>query len=153
SRLNTATLAPAGEEGPQSRDAHASVRQEISTMTKHLSVLDGLRGTAAVSVVMFHFQELSIGMVSPNSLWLRHANLAVDFFFCLSGYVIGYAYDRRREQMGILQFFRTRLIRLHPLVVLGVALGLAAYLFDPFNAGATVKPFVQNQHDAPTWKV
>jgi peptidoglycan/LPS O-acetylase OafA/YrhL len=122
-------------------------------MTKHLSVLDGLRGTAAVSVVMFHFQELSIGMVSPNSLWLRHANLAVDFFFCLSGYVIGYAYDRRRDEMGILRFFRARLIRLHPLVVFGVALGLAAYVFDPFNAGATVKPFVQSQHNAPTWKI
>lgn len=58
--------------------------------------------------------------------------LAVDFFFCLSGFVIGYAYDNRIETMGVKEFFKRRLIRLHPLVVLGSLLGLVGFLVDPF---------------------
>jgi peptidoglycan/LPS O-acetylase OafA/YrhL len=102
-------------------------------MKQHLPVLDGLRGIAAISVVIFHFQELSVGANNPDGFWLRHAYLAVDFFFCLSGYVIGYAYDDRRDRMTIRAFIAARLIRLHPMVIFGVALGLFSYLFDPFN--------------------
>src|SRR6476661_6703798 len=58
--------------------------------------------------------------------------LAVDFFFCLSGFVIGYAYDNRIRKMGVGEFFKSRLIRLHPLVVLGSVLGLFGFLLDPF---------------------
>jgi peptidoglycan/LPS O-acetylase OafA/YrhL len=119
---------------------------------RHLEVLDGLRGTAAISVVIFHFQELSVGLAHPDGLWLRHAYLAVDFFFCLSGYVIGYAYDDRCGRMSIRQFFTARLIRLHPLVVLGVVLGLASFLFDPFNAGANAVNGLQMQN-ASAWKL
>jgi len=112
---------------------------------QHLQVLDGLRGIAALSVVIFHFQELSVGPAHPDSLWLRHAYLAVDFFFCLSGYVIAYAYDDRYGGMTIRQFFTARLIRLHPLVVLGVMFGLASFMFDPFNPGANATNGLQLQ--------
>jgi peptidoglycan/LPS O-acetylase OafA/YrhL len=79
--------------------------------------LDGLRGVAAVGVVTFHFMEMVIWNYSK--LWIGHGFLAVDFFFCLSGFVIGYAYDDRLEKMGLRTFLKGRLIRLHPLVVLG----------------------------------
>jgi peptidoglycan/LPS O-acetylase OafA/YrhL len=121
-------------------------------MRPHLAVLDGLRGTAAISVVVFHFQELSLAHVRPDSLWLRHAHLAVDFFFCLSGYVIAYAYDDRRERMSTADFLRARLIRLHPMVVFGLLLGLASFVFDPFNAAAAVHPWLHAQ-TAPFWKL
>jgi hypothetical protein len=35
--------------------------------------------------------------------------------------------------MTTLQFFRIRLIRLHPLVLIGATLGLLGYLLDPFS--------------------
>jgi peptidoglycan/LPS O-acetylase OafA/YrhL len=63
--------------------------------------------------------------------WLHHAALAVDFFFGLSGFVIAYAYDDRWASMTTGQFFKIRLIRLHPLVLLGAVLGLLSFLFDP----------------------
>jgi peptidoglycan/LPS O-acetylase OafA/YrhL len=63
-----------------------------------------------------------------------HGFLAVDFFFCLSGFVIAYAYDGRMASMKLKDFFAARLIRLHPLVVLGAVLGLLTYLLDPFAA-------------------
>ena len=66
--------------------------------------------------------------------FIAHGFLAVDFFFCLSGFVIGYAYDDRIGRIGIMEFFKSRLIRLHPLILLGSVLGLLAFLFDPFAA-------------------
>jgi len=65
--------------------------------------------------------------------FIGHGFLAVDFFFCLSGFVIGYAYDDRIGKIGVLEFFKSRFIRLHPLVISGSVLGLLAFLFDPFG--------------------
>lgn len=99
----------------------------------HFSVLDGLRGVAALAVVIFHFMEWVFTDFSRN--FIGHGFLAVDFFFCLSGFVTGYAYDDRLGKTGVLAFFKTRIIRLHPLVILGSVLGLLTFLFDPFGAG------------------
>ncbi len=98
---------------------------------RHFAVLDGLRGVAALSVVLFHYTEMVISNYSDN--FIGHGFLAVDFFFCLSGFVIAYAYDGRIRSLGMLQFFEARLIRLHPMVVLGSVLGLLALLLDPFG--------------------
>jgi peptidoglycan/LPS O-acetylase OafA/YrhL len=98
---------------------------------RHFEILDGLRGIAALAVVTFHFMEIVYSDYSKN--FIGHGFLAVDFFFCLSGFVIAYAYDDRIGKMGMLEFFKSRLIRLHPLVIFGSVLGLLAFLFDPFG--------------------
>ncbi len=98
---------------------------------QHFDLLDGLRGVAALAVVMFHFMEMVYTDYSKN--FIAHGFLAVDFFFCLSGFVIAYAYDNRIVQMGKAQFFWARIIRLQPLVIAGSVLGLLAFLFDPFG--------------------
>ena len=100
----------------------------------HFAALDGLRGVAALAVVVFHVMEMVIGDYS--NLFIGHGWLAVDFFFCLSGFVIGYAYDDRIGSMGVWSFLKVRLIRLHPLVVFGSVLGLIALYVDPFRVGA-----------------
>ncbi|MEH6304163.1 acyltransferase [Olivibacter sp. CPCC 100613] len=97
----------------------------------HYDLLDGLRGTAALTIVVFHFLEFVYPDYSQN--FLGHGFLAVDFFFCLSGFVIGYAYDERITKIGLWQFFKARLIRLHPLVLLGSILGLIGVWIDPFS--------------------
>src|SRR3546814_17181341 len=91
---------------------------------QHFEILDGLRGIAALAIVIFHFMEWIYADFSEN--FIAHGFLAVDFFFCLSGFVIGYAYDNRMEKMGILEFFKRRLIRLHPLVIFGAEIGRAS---------------------------
>ncbi|MGY3055280.1 peptidoglycan/LPS O-acetylase OafA/YrhL [Pedobacter sp. UYEF25] len=96
----------------------------------HFHILDGLRGVAALAVVVFHFMEW---VYEPSKNFISHGFLAVDFFFCLSGFVIGYAYDDRISAMGFRKFFLSRMIRLHPLVVAGSVFGLLAFLFDPFG--------------------
>ncbi|RYE24853.1 MAG: acyltransferase, partial [Sphingobacteriaceae bacterium] len=98
---------------------------------QHFDILDGLRGVAAVAVVIFHFMEFATPDYTQN--FIAHAYLAVDFFFCLSGFVIAYAYDNRLQTIGTWQFFKLRLIRLHPLVIIGSVLGLLSFVFDPFS--------------------
>ena len=108
-----------------------SVDTGLLKTKQHFEILDGLRGLAALAVVTFHFMEVVYTDYSKD--FIGHGFLAVDFFFCLSGFVIGYAYDNRIGKMGVAAFFKARLIRLHPLVILGSVLGLLAFLFDPFG--------------------
>jgi peptidoglycan/LPS O-acetylase OafA/YrhL len=99
---------------------------------QHFQILDGLRGVAAISVVIFHFMEIAQPDYEKN--FIGHAFLAVDFFFCLSGFVIAYAYDSDRlKELGFATFLKLRLIRLHPLVVIGSIIGILSWLFDPFS--------------------
>ena len=104
---------------------------EVLATRQHFDILDGLRGVAALAVVTFHFMEMAYSDYSKN--FIGHGFLAVDFFFCLSGFVIAYAYDDRIAKIGVWEFFKSRLIRLHPLVILGSILGLLSFLFDPFG--------------------
>jgi peptidoglycan/LPS O-acetylase OafA/YrhL len=71
-----------------------------SSGKEHFEVLDGLRGSAAFLIVIFHLFNYSFGWDTPLSL-VRHAYLAVDFFFGLSGFVVAYAYDDRWTKMSI----------------------------------------------------
>jgi peptidoglycan/LPS O-acetylase OafA/YrhL len=111
---------------------------EFRSTKPHFAVLDGLRGVAAIGVVIFHFMEMVIWNYSK--LWIGHGFLAVDFFFCLSGFVMGYAYDDRLQSMGFRRFLKVRLIRLHPLVVLGSVLGLLAFYANPFGVTSGYGP-------------
>lgn len=92
----------------------------------HYELLDGLRGVAALLVIWYHVFE---GFAtSPIDQQFNHGYLAVDFFFILSGFVIGYAYDDRwKSTMNVKNFFKRRLIRLHPMVVLGAVLGAITF--------------------------
>ncbi len=93
-------------------------------------ILDGLRGVAALMVVIFHLSEAF--SYDPVYKHLNHGFLAVDFFFVLSGFVIGYAYDDRllSGRMSRWEFCKSRLIRLQPMVLFGVLLGAALFYFQ-----------------------
>ena len=90
-------------------------------------ILDGLRGVAAIIVVAFHLFETYAGRLGMQIL--DHGYLAVDFFFVLSGYVIGYAYDDRWGKMTVGDFFKRRLVRLHPMLILGTVIGGLLFYF------------------------
>lgn len=83
-------------------------------------------------VVAFHlFETYSKG---PAFQILNHGYLAVDFFFVLSGFVIGYAYDDRWNKMSLKDFFKRRLVRLHPMVVMGMLVGALFFYFGACGA-------------------
>ena len=79
----------------------------------HYDLLDGLRGVAALMVIWYHVFEGYAFAGGGNIETLNHGYLAVDFFFILSGFVIGYAYDDRwGKSLTMKDFFKRRLIRL-----------------------------------------
>ena len=100
----------------------------------HYELLDGLRGVAALLVVFYHifegfsFAELTNAAGDGVISTLNHGHIAVDFFFMLSGFVISYAYDDRWGKMSIGDFFKRRLVRLHPMVVMGALVGVATFV-------------------------
>ncbi len=107
-------------------------------------ILDGLRGVAAMIVVAFHlFETYSSG---PSDQILNHGYLAVDFFFVLSGFVIGYAYDDRWGRMTTWGFFKRRLIRLQPMVILGTLIGAFWFYFS-------AAPGFELVMQTPWWKL
>ncbi len=97
---------------------------------RRYETLDGLRGVAAVGVMLYH-----VGSWTGRHGLIPHGYLAVDFFFCLSGFVLAHAYGRR--DINWLGFMRQRLIRLWPLIALTML------------AGATV--IIEHRERVPGW--
>jgi peptidoglycan/LPS O-acetylase OafA/YrhL len=90
----------------------------VSTYVKsRLVALDGLRGLAAVVVVVWH---------TGATRFIPGGYLAVDLFFVLSGFVLSHAYEGRGVRWRA--FMLSRLIRLYPLYALGTALGAVTIL-------------------------
>src|ERR1700733_8880100 len=85
------------------------------------NTLDGMRAIGAFLVVTRHVPEFFGGFRAPESF------LAVDLFYLVSGFVVAHAYGERLKAGGFVWgFFKTRVIRLYPLYIVGIALGVAA---------------------------
>lgn len=83
--------------------------------------LDALRGVAALAVVEFH----------TGRHIFRHGYLAVDFFFMLSGFVLTFAYQGRLDAGWTLkEFLKARFIRLYPLYLMGLFVGVGLRVID-----------------------
>lgn len=94
----------------------------------HYYILDGLRGVAALVVLIFHiFEAFATSHLDQR---INHGYLAVDFFFILSGFVVGYAYDDRWNKMTTKDFIKRRIIRLHPMVVVGAVIGAVTFYWQ-----------------------
>jgi peptidoglycan/LPS O-acetylase OafA/YrhL len=89
-----------------------------------LLALDGLRGVAAGLVVLLH-----AGPVLGGVGLVQHAYLMVDLFFLMSGFVLSAAFGERLARGGAGgAFVRARLLRLWPLCLASLLLGLATVL-------------------------
>ena len=103
--------------GPKSRIARFAGAEILPR--RHYNTIEGLRGVGAALIVMRHAPELFGGFRVPESF------LAVDLFYLVSGFVIAHAYGERLGEGGFAgRFMITRLIRLYPLYLLGLAIGL-----------------------------
>lgn len=128
----------------------------FSDTKPHYILLDGLRGVAALMVLWYHvFEGFAFAKGSVIETF-NHGHLGVDFFFLLSGFVISYAYDDRWrkpisrkvavsqsrkaetrqsstaniQHLSVKDFFMRRLIRLHPMLVMGAFIGLICFLLQ-----------------------
>ena len=93
--------------------------------------MDANRGIAAICVMLGHYFNYA-GLALFTS-----AHVAVDFFFCLSGFIIAYSYEDklRCSRMTPSEFFVVRTIRLYPMYLIGTAIGVCGYfILDNFGA-------------------
>lgn len=98
----------------------------------HYPILDGLRGVASIIVIFFHvFEAHALG--DKYKQIINHGYLAVDFFFLLSGFVVAYAYDDRWASLTQWEFYKRRLIRLQPMVIMGSVIGAIMVYFQHNN--------------------
>lgn len=123
-------------------DPQAAVRrsaQKGAAITGRYEVLDGLRGIAALAILWLHIRQA----VLWSSTWPPNAALSVDFFFCLSGFVIAHAYEARlKAGMGFWLYAEQRLLRLMPLSIMGALIGGGVLLLHALVS-----------HDVPAFNV
>lgn len=101
-------------------DAFAADRPAALARLRNFHTLDALRFVAAIVIVLFHANFL-FGVAMP-----AEGQIAVDLFFCMSGFIIAHRYDGDlRAGMSTKRFVAIRLIRLYPLYLLGTLLGVA----------------------------
>lgn len=98
--------------------------EQILVRHHRFVLLDAVRGVAAIFVAALHTPpSMQRFLPFPNSF------LAVDLFFCLSGFVIAFAYEERlRRGLTFGKFMLARVIRLYPLYLLGLCLGAFAII-------------------------
>lgn len=113
----------------------AQIQSVNSDSKPHYALLDGLRGVAALLVVWYHiFEGYQFAGQKDIIDFANHGYLAVDFFFILSGFVVGYAYDSRwGKTLTLGGFFKRRIIRLHPMVIMGAVIGTISFALSGFT--------------------
>ena len=106
----------------QDRAGHESIVGTAANRRQY-QTLDGLRGVAALGIVILHTPHFFDHWHLPYSF------LAVDLFFVLSGFVLAVSYEAKLQSgMTVMHFFRMRLLRLYPLYLLGTMLGVPVAL-------------------------
>jgi len=104
------------------RDGASQAASESGSRRQY-QTLDGLRGVAALGIVVLHTPHFFDHWHLPYSF------LAVDLFFVLSGFVLAASYETKLQSgMTAMQFLRIRLLRLYPLYLLGTMLGVPVAL-------------------------
>jgi peptidoglycan/LPS O-acetylase OafA/YrhL len=91
-----------------------------------LPQLDALRATAAVFVLLFHYD-----LLFAQAPTFQHAWMAVDFFFLLSGFVLSAGVSHRCHDLASgMAFVVERIGRLWPVMAVGTAIGLGVAQLD-----------------------
>ena len=92
----------------------------MSATHNRFDALDGLRGVAAIAVMISHFSQETV---------FKNAYEAVDLFFMLSGFVIAHSYGARLlSGMTRMEYVKRRLIRLYPMLLISLVIGLPVFI-------------------------
>ena len=99
-------------------------------MNHRIKSLDGLRGILCLLVVFHHYDAKYIPSYLYNNFLIRQADLLVDFFFIISGFVISNKYKKFDSIKDVGTFLKKRILRLYPLLLFSTIL---FFLFEIFT--------------------
>jgi len=128
-------------ESDQIDDAPRALTHQQYRLTRRFPALDGLRGLAVLTVVLYHCPRL--GLPGVQQLQLA-GDAGVDVFFVLSGFLITMLLLRDRDDpaqrisMSLWQFYIKRVLRIMPLYWLAIVLYWVAVQLSP-DAPAAAK--------------
>jgi peptidoglycan/LPS O-acetylase OafA/YrhL len=119
----------------------------------HLPALDGVRGLAILSVLLYHFVAQTTAQspleAAVNQI-LGYGLLGVDLFFVLSGFLItGILYDSRAEPGYFRGFYARRALRIFPLYYGVLAVVFFGLPLVPALQGSEVAGL--REHQAWAW--
>lgn len=95
-------------------------------MNQKIKLLDGLRGCAALFVVLAHLPQITdstIGILIKNALsFSRIAYISVDIFFILSGFLItrNMIKDKKNGKFSFTNFYIKRAFRIFPIYYISI---------------------------------
>lgn len=97
---------------------------------KYFAALDGMRGVAALLILLHHsLVYFAFGVGDAQNTLHRHFYLLVDCFLTISGFVIAHSFDAKMAAgMTFMRFMWSRIVRLYPLVLLGTLFGAVILL-------------------------
>ncbi|MBC2670657.1 acyltransferase family protein [Novosphingobium piscinae] len=99
-----------------------------------LGQLDGLRGFAAIVIMLYHAD-----MVFRTHTPFVRGYLLVDLFFLLSGFVLAVSTEAKLNAgIGALEFTQARFVRLWPLVAVGAGVAATRSLIRGYDPQALV---------------
>lgn len=104
---------------------------------QRFTTLDSFRGVFALLVVFHHLHVVGAFIELP---FFRRAEILLNFFFVLSGFVLAHSYGLK-PQFGFKRFVISRLFRLYPLHVVML---LVFVLFEGVRWAAYMKGFTLN---------
>ncbi|MFA5432940.1 MAG: acyltransferase [Candidatus Paceibacterota bacterium] len=115
--------------------------------------LNSLRFFAAIAVVIFHFGKWSYPF--NNGILNDYAsamNLAVSFFFVLSGFIMITVYEHLKifSWKNTIKFYLKRIIRIVPLYIIALLLVSLGYLFSS-NIELSIINFVESLFFLQAW--
>lgn len=131
-----------GDQAKLSADTCDGLIARQPDLSKHLPVLDGVRGLAILMVLLFHF----VGNAHPTDPIERvivrvtnYGSYGVELFFVLSGFLItGILYDSAHKQHYFRNFYIRRVLRIFPLYYGALILVFFAAPLIPIFQGPTL---------------
>lgn len=113
-----------------------SLHQIFTRPANEDPIIDGLRGIASLSIILFHsfygvmfllkdFDRIVtfLNQIPAALVFLTNTDKAVDLFFTVSGYLMGGALFREMDRSGtinIKSFYLKRIFRIYPLFLVGI---------------------------------
>lgn len=97
---------------------HCTRKQPVALKPgNHVTIIDPMRGVAALAVVVFHYLGSVLPTLRPNGVEhiVEYGKLGVQVFFVISGFVIPYAMQRSGYTWeGWWRFMLRRIVRIAP---------------------------------------
>jgi peptidoglycan/LPS O-acetylase OafA/YrhL len=119
-------------------------KEKVLKVNSRIPNLDFFRASAILIVIFFHSTQIFLTETLPSPLFYYWGKYGVEFFFILSGFLVGGLYYKQKNQ-NLLRFWFLRFFRTYPPYLLALALNFGGvWLFKRQGFDVGFLFFIQN---------